>query len=96
MKLDLDARRKARAEQRAKDGIEPNSITLGKIEYSLPNEFPLSAVEPLMRSDIAGALAELLGSPAEADALIGAGMTLPDLLDIMREMYGTDMGKLGA
>lgn len=98
-RIDLDAARKARAEQRG----EPPVVILGGAEYELPAELPAGVVTAfgmVMRGDVSQldvALAELFGDRlAELKANRLSWDDEKELLDQTLNEYGFDLPESSA
>lgn len=90
MHLDLNAKRAARAEALG----EPHSFALGDDTFGLPHGIPLGLLELLQTMRIRDALALLLGGTEHADkAMLVHGIDHLDVLDVVREVYGIDLGE---
>lgn len=95
--------RSARAAARAEAGEQALSVRLGGVDYDLPPEMPLDALDAmaaLSQGDATGtrpALVAILG-PAAA-ALEHIAVSVDDALELFRaidEAYGVDMGEASA
>jgi hypothetical protein len=94
--VDLDSLRAARAEQRAKDGVEPNSIRVGGREFVLQAELPVAAIEAISRLDLNDGLTALLENSDEVPDLLAAKLTIEDVAAIVEKVFGETLGNLSA
>lgn len=103
-KIDLDAARKAREEERRKDGREaPPVVVIGGKEYELPPELPADVVTSfgmVVRGDVAAledAMTALFGG--KYPEIRKAGLSWEDekfLLEETLEEYGFDLPESSA
>lgn len=88
--IDLNARRAARAEQRAKDGVEPMSVIVDGKVYVLAAELPADIIDQVQAGEFGKAIRALVG-PDNADLAWVAALTVDDVKDIF-ELYGEQLG----
>jgi hypothetical protein len=87
MKLDLNARRSARAAANA----EPKIVVLDGREYRLVDELPVRVMEHVSEMDLTAALKAMLENPDEWSDLAKT-LTLQDVNEIVT-MYGATLGE---
>jgi hypothetical protein len=87
--IDLDARKAARLEAKS-----PRTVRFGGREWVLKPELPMQCVEHFTAGDLVGAFALILVDPADAAGfLASAELTREDMADLMKAVYGVDLGK---
>jgi hypothetical protein len=88
MKLDLNAKRAARAVKRG-EGL---SMILGDQEFALVDELPIEIGDLAADNKIPEALRRMLRDPADWDRLMTQKPSFNDVLDVV-EFFGTALGE---
>lgn len=95
-KIDLDARRKARAAEAEADG-EPVEVTFGDTKFVLPAELPWRFASLLFKGEVDDALAAAFGD--EYERFMGLDPSVDDvqgLVEDLSEAYGLSEGESSA
>lgn len=93
--IDLGAARKARAEERAKQGVPETYIKLDAGYVPVKAEFTLALVENLKDGDIRAAILDLLADPADVDTLLASGLSAQDV-NVIVSHIGNSLGEASA